>query len=178
MSWGPRSADEGPERTHSLCADCGWAVSEHITPLGGVIWTHDPIPVESTELINVPDDAISTGAWWHVQHRARVSMTLQVRGLGHMHSGAVHGEVIQAREQSREICDAAAVTIAAWWQSPGSIGHVLATFASGLPVTSDDLIGDIVATMANDHPGEREAACLDALASYAMTHGTVSCEGV
>lgn len=46
----------------------------------------------------------------------------------------------------REVEPETAVTIASWWQSPGSIGHVLAAFASGAAVSKSDLLDDIAAT--------------------------------
>jgi hypothetical protein len=39
-------------------------------------------------------------------------------------------------------------TIASWWQSPGRIGHVLASFASGAAVDALELLRDVEATIA------------------------------
>lgn len=68
-----------------------------------------------------------------------------------------------------EIDDSAARTIAAWYQSPGRVGHVLATLASGLPVTWADLRADIAATMRTFDPDSRNVVELRALESWARS---------
>lgn len=67
----------------------------------------------------------------------------------HLSSAGVWAE-LQATEGGDIISDAAAVTIASWWQSPGTVGRHLASLASGSPVSPDALLDDIDAT-------EREA---------------------
>lgn len=51
-------------------------------------------------------------------------------------------------EEGSDLADNLAVTIASWWQSPGTVGRHLAALASGAPVSSDDLIADVEATLA------------------------------
>lgn len=72
----------------------------------------------------------------------------------------------------RTISDSAAATIAAWWQSPGRVGSVLASLASGRTVDCDDLMADISATRreADDRcPLDyADASALNALAAWAM----------
>lgn len=73
--------------------------------------------------------------------------------------------------ERREITDETAVTIAAWYQSPGSVGRHLATLASGLPVDLDDLLRDIHNTRA-EVTDNFERACLDCLATWAINHAS------
>ncbi|GAB4988595.1 MULTISPECIES: hypothetical protein [Mycobacterium avium complex (MAC)] len=75
----------------------------------------------------------------------------------------------------REIEPATAVTIASWWQSPGGIGKALAAFASGSPVSRQELLDDIAATR-TEHgyhtlamlPRDRHA--LDCLSTFVLRH--------
>jgi hypothetical protein len=78
------------------------------------------------------------------------------------------------REGKREVDDHVALAIAAMWQSPGTIGHVLASLASGHTVKVSDLLDDI-------HHTRREATDngtltsaddlqLGMLATWALTH--------
>lgn len=53
---------------------------------------------------------------------------------------------VRARHGVDEIDDAVAVTIASWWQSPGTVGRHLAALASGAEVDHADLLDDIAAT--------------------------------
>lgn len=169
MSWGPRSEDEGSERDHDTCADCGFAVSDYLTPKGVVVWTHDPIPV-TTPSAEVPDDAISTGTHWHPQHLVRRARTIHVR-TAHLHLGETEAAVREASAAGRDIGDAAAVTIASWWQSPGANGRHLAALASGAPVLAEDVINDVAHCLAHDGPDDVDAAYLDALMTWAVHYG-------
>lgn len=70
-----------------------------------------------------------------------------------------------------EVSDARALTIASWWQSPGSVGHVMAALASGLPVEVEALLDDIAAThnsFTSWRPSDLRA--LDMLATWAINH--------
>lgn len=53
---------------------------------------------------------------------------------------------VKARQGIDEIDDAAAVTIASWWASPGAVGKHLASLATGAVVDSAELLADIAAT--------------------------------
>lgn len=53
------------------CVECGWPVHQFVTPLGQTGWEHDRIPLD-TPLADVPDDAVSRGTEWVVQHYALV----------------------------------------------------------------------------------------------------------
>jgi hypothetical protein len=46
------------------------------------------------------------------------------------------------------ISDGAAVRVASWYQSPGTVGHVLASLASGQPVERAELFDDLSRTLA------------------------------
>lgn len=57
--------------------------------------------------------------------------------------------------------------IAADWQSPGTIGHVLAALASGIPVGREALWLDVDTTLHHDNPTGRNRAELVALQEWA-----------
>ena len=67
-----------------------------------------------------------------------------------------------------EISDSMARTIAGWYQSPGSVGSMLAALASGCRVEFDALYEDIAATgRAHNWPVE-----LEYMATWALNHFT------
>lgn len=67
-----------------------------------------------------------------------------------------------------EYPDDVAVAVAAQWQSPGPVGHVLAAFASGRPVERVALSADIVATGRGTFPmWPRDLECL---ATWLINH--------
>lgn len=65
----------------------------------------------------------------------------------------------------REIAPESARAIAYWWQSPGSVGHVLASFASGYPVDHEELLTDIHRSRLEASSGPDKQA-LDCLATF------------
>lgn len=75
----------------------------------------------------------------------------------------------------REISPESAVTIASWWQSPGSVGSVLAGLASGVEVNRTSLLDDIAATRrmhgyddeTMDYP---DRLALDCLATFVINY--------
>jgi len=70
--------------------------------------------------------------------------------------------------ENGELSDAAAKTIAAWWQSPGTIGSQLAALASGCAVDRDALCEDIAASGRTAMPmWPRE---LELMATWAANH--------
>lgn len=70
-----------------------------------------------------------------------------------------------------EITDECAVTIASWWQSPGSIGSDFAALASRGTVAVSALLDDIAATY-REATDARDRQALDMLATWAMNHYT------
>jgi hypothetical protein len=66
-----------------------------------------------------------------------------------------------------EISDVVAVTIASWLQSPGTVGRWMASFASGLPVTYDDLARDIYESRRTTYD-EADQRQLDLLSTWAL----------
>lgn len=67
-------------------------------------------------------------------------------------------------------------TIASWYQSPGSVGHVLASLASGHRVIVDDLLDDIAATRREFPRDYADGSvshwlALDMLATFAANYG-------
>ena len=78
-----------------------------------------------------------------------MTATIRVRTT-HVTSEQAYAQV-RARSGIDEIDDAVAVTIASWWQSPGTIGRHLAALASGAQVDSDALQDDITATRRAEH---------------------------
>lgn len=85
------------------------------------------------------------------------------RRINQLTEPEVNRQVEIWQETGATISDAAAVTIAAWWQSPGSIGHVLASFASGCEIDRADLAEDIART---EREIEQPTAELDALSAW------------
>ena len=77
--------------------------------------------------------------------------------------------VLIGDDMGAEITDSSAVTIAAWWQSPGSIGRHMATLASGLPVVLSDLLDDIHHSR-KEADTELDRQALDCLATWAINH--------
>lgn len=69
------------------------------------------------------------------------------------------GVTITSDEQAREI--------AAQWQSPGTIGHVLAALASGVTVDREELWLDIDTTLHHDNPTGEDREALVALQEWA-----------
>jgi hypothetical protein len=67
-----------------------------------------------------------------------------------------------------EISDCVAVTIASWWQSPGTIGRHLAALASGAPVQYGDLADDIHATYNGPGLSRQDRQDLDVLSTWAL----------
>lgn len=67
------------------------------------------------------------------------------------------------------ISDESAVAIASWWQSPGRVGNVLASFASGVAVDRGDLLNDVWDTMRDTGLFQRD---LDALHMWVLNKTT------
>lgn len=99
--------------------------------------------------------------------------TVQVRAR-HLGSGRVQAEVARWNLSERRISDRAAVTIAAWWQSPGGVGHVLASFASGVAVERGDLADDIERTLffASESPAYEDTDLSELVALQAWAQDT------
>jgi len=70
--------------------------------------------------------------------------------------------------ENGELSDAAAKTIASWWQSSGTVGSALASLASGAAVDRDYLYEDIGATGRTAMPmWPRE---LEMMATWCLNH--------
>lgn len=54
--------------------------------------------------------------------------------------------VYENRKAGIPFSDSAARTVAMWWQSSGTVGSVLAAFASGMEVDENDFLTDIYNT--------------------------------
>lgn len=67
---------------------------------------------------------------------------IRVGRILHLLTDETLDEVLNASDAGREISDAAAVTIASWWQSPRDPG--MAKLASGMPVSQAEISADIV----------------------------------
>lgn len=83
---------------------------------------------------------------------------------------------VYGNDMGVELTRGSAVNIAAWWQSPGAIGHVLAQFASGLPTDRAELLDDIHATRTaggyfNGTMAERDKNALDCLSTFVIHYG-------
>ena len=96
--------------------------------------------------------------------------TVTTNGVRHLTSDEAMYEIRYGYGQ-QELSDAAAATVASWWQSPGTVGRHFAALASGLPVTTSDLLDDIHATYGEAvTPLDRQA--LDMLATWALNSAT------
>jgi hypothetical protein len=108
--------------------------------------------------------------------------TITPRTRTHADSHAAYGDVrdVDAQDHGagpvREIHDSTALAIASWWQSPGAIGHVLASLASGMTVDVAELLDDIAATREEARRtgtlSQLDATALDCLATWAINHPT------
>jgi hypothetical protein len=97
-----------------------------------------------------------------------IMSTLQV-SYPHVTSRIADAEITEVYgSEGPEISDCVAVTIASWWQSPGTIGHVFASFASGQPVEYDDLAEDIYRTQLSSSLTLRDRQGLDCLSTWAL----------
>ncbi|MCV7247727.1 hypothetical protein H7J07_05740 [Mycobacterium koreense] len=87
---------------------------------------------------------------------------------------AAHRDIDSSIAAGREISPETAVAVASWWQSPGPIGAVLASFASGMEVSRDALLADIAGSRRvrchNAGMAEHEHRELDALAEFVRRH--------
>jgi len=72
------------------------------------------------------------------------------------------------------ITAASARAIAFWWQSPGAVGHVLASFASGVAVQRADLLEDIARSRGTDGVTEGQLGELDALAAFVEEYAVIA----
>ena len=74
-----------------------------------------------------------------------MSATIQVGGYVNVTTDAVNADVraVITSDMNTLLLPSSARTIASWWQSPGSVGHVLASFASGMEVSREELLTDI-----------------------------------
>lgn len=72
--------------------------------------------------------------------------------------------------QGGEISDESARALAMAWQSPGTVGHVLASLASGVPTSGPALMDDISNTFAHDKPQGDDHLALGCLATWVLNH--------
>ena len=77
----------------------------------------------------------------------------------------VEAEMTIAEELCEDVSEAAARTIASWYQSSGTIGSKLAAFASGAPVSMREVYEDTERTARQLSNWTRE---LQHLATYAL----------
>ena len=68
--------------------------------------------------------------------------TIQISAR-HLYAADVDTEVRAASTEGREISDACAVTLASYWQSPGTVGYALTALASGAEIGLTELLDDI-----------------------------------
>lgn len=108
--------------------------------------------------------------------------TIQVRARA-IDSDAVYADVatviaqdMENMSETMEIADETAITIAQWWHSPGAIGHVLASFGSGMEVSREELLDDIHRTrltcgyFSREMEG-RDRDALDCLSTFIIGYG-------
>lgn len=96
--------------------------------------------------------------------------TIQVRAQ-HVSSEYANANVAAVSVMGTgEVEPETAVTVASWYQSPGAIGHVLASFASGAAVDRTELLDDISATVRSDLGGEWPLE-LECLSTFVINYG-------
>lgn len=86
----------------------------------------------------------------------------------HLNSTGVQAEIEAADAEQREISDAAALTIASWWQGPRGTGLTFAALQSGLPVTVSAIHDACHEVYGTAGPFDRK--CLDFLCTWACNH--------
>lgn len=107
--------------------------------------------------------------------RAMLDVRVNGRVPDHLTSPDAADEVFRWRDNPQvTISDAAAVTLASWWQSPGTVGRYLAQLASTGRVNVPDLLADIDATRREAESREvfddADALGLSALEAWAVHH--------
>lgn len=102
--------------------------------------------------------------------------TIQVRARA-IDSDAAYADVaaVIGNDMGCEITSETAITIAQWWHSPGSIGHVLASFGSGMKVSREELLDDIHRTRMHDGyftraMDARDRDALDCLSTFVINY--------
>lgn len=101
--------------------------------------------------------------------------TIQVSARIPIESGTAESDIAAVQAQAgplaerREIEPATARAIASWWQSSGTVGHVLASFASGVAVDRTALLDDIAASR-HGMTSAAEHAELDVLATFVINY--------
>lgn len=93
-------------------------------------------------------------------------MSIHTGPVHHLNSDGVAHEVYNAERQEREISDAAALTIASWWQSPRGSGLTFAALQAGLPVEVDAVHSAIADVYPSAGPQDRKY--LDFLGTWAI----------
>lgn len=73
-------------------------------------------------------------------------------------------------EQRREITPSSARSVAFWWQSPGRVGHVLASFASGVAVSREELLADIERSRDTIDVTSDQLRELDCLSTFVLNY--------
>lgn len=86
----------------------------------------------------------------------------------HLLQADVYMEIGEAQDQEREISDAAALTIASWWQSPDPLGLAFAELSTTGSVNYQDLSDAIAREYDGTHTLDR--LCLDMLSTWALNH--------
>lgn len=76
---------------------------------------------------------------------------------------------VHLSEGNQEVSDGCAATIASWFASPGSVGHVLAELSQGLEVDLESLLHDIHQTrLQTSALTPEDRLSLDMLATWAI----------
>lgn len=108
--------------------------------------------------------------------------TIQLRSA-QLSSDQAYAECRNEWRAGDEISPNCAVTVAAWWQSSGNIGSVLAAFASGAEVDRTALLDDIAATRLAEgyfdssgkpftrrHMSDNDRLALDMLSTFVINY--------
>jgi hypothetical protein len=76
---------------------------------------------------------------------------------------------IHARVGREELSNAAAVTIASWYQSPGTEGRAFAALASGAPTNTGALLNDLSTAYKYVQDKSPESLALDMLGTWILS---------
>lgn len=105
-------------------------------------------------------------AWWALDSDGDRVVMLQVTGVDHVTEAEARKQV-EERYGDTEVDTAVAVTIASWWQSPGSMGRAMAALASGAAVNAGDVLVEVSANRRlYTQEGSPEETALDMLGTW------------
>lgn len=86
----------------------------------------------------------------------------------HQYTSTVNQCIEEAQLTDTEVPDSTALTIASWWDSPGTIGQELARLAQTGKANLDDLLEDISNTRNSEFMDDDDSVAMDMLCTWAI----------